>query len=275
MLISTIIPVFNAEKTIEVCINSVIKAFSVAKIDEYEIICVNDGSKDDSLSVLQNVTDKNKKLVVVNQENKGAAAARNAGLEIAKGEFIAFNDSDDEWTENHIKDFFDVFNKYSEIDCISATHDIDNQPTFLLKKYNKNEKDLYKVTLNAQQFKNRFSPPTSVFKSVVINNSDFKIRFNEKMKGSEEVFFYNHILKNCNCVLLNKKVSQSILHKLRWGESGLSGNLKAMEKGELFAIKDAYKNLHISFLIFITAYTFSIVKFFRRIFIKRIRSLLK
>lgn len=268
MLVSVIIPVYNSEKTINRCIESVIN--SIEKITtDYEIICINDGSTDSSLNLLNEYAAKNSKLIVIQQENSGAAAARNKGLEIAKGEFIAFNDSDDEWMYNHFEILYNIIKNDQTCDCISANHDIEKQKTFFLKKLTKN---LYKVTLNAQQFKNRFSPPNSILRKSIIQTG---IRFNPDMKGSEEFYFYNHILYSFNCLFLNQKISQSILHKMRYGECGLSGNLREMEKGELFAIADARKNLDLNLFIFISAYIFSYLKYLRRCLIVKRRKINK
>jgi len=91
--ISIIIPVWNAEKFLETTINSVLNQ----TYKNFEIICVNDGSTDRSLEILKNIQ-KNvgvEKLVVISQENQGGSAARNAGLDIATGDYVAFLDNDD------------------------------------------------------------------------------------------------------------------------------------------------------------------------------------
>lgn len=89
--ISVIIPVYNAQEYLEECINSVL-AQSYCDI---EIICIDDGSSDESLRILRDFEKKDPRMVVVHQENRGVSAARNRGLEIASGEYIGFVDSDD------------------------------------------------------------------------------------------------------------------------------------------------------------------------------------
>ncbi len=257
MLVSVIIPVYNSENTIYRCIESVVISLERVTKD-YEIICVDDGSKDNSLQLLNDIAENNPKIIIVHQENAGAATARNKGLEQAKGEYIAFNDSDDEWMENHFEILLEVFKKHPECECVSANHEVETQSTFFLKKL---DNRLYAVSLNAQQFKNRYSPPNSMISRKII---EFGVRYNPTLKGSEEFYFYNHILHDFTCLFLNQKVSQSILHKQRYGQCGLSGNLREMEKGELFSITDSYKNLGVNFFVFCTAYVFSIMKYIRR-----------
>ena len=72
-----------------------IKAVWNSDYKNIEIICINDGSQDDSSVILQEYSQKDKRIVVVNQNNQGLSAARNTGLDIAKGDWIMFVDSDD------------------------------------------------------------------------------------------------------------------------------------------------------------------------------------
>lgn len=89
--ISVIIPVYNASEYIAQCINSV----TTNTFKDIEIICVNDGSTDNSLEILTGLSEKDSRIIVLNKENGGPSAARNMGLDIAKGEYISFVDSDD------------------------------------------------------------------------------------------------------------------------------------------------------------------------------------
>lgn len=95
--VSAVIPSYNREKTIRRCLDSVLR--QTYKVSE--IIVVDDGSTDKTLKILANEYKENVK--VVKQSHRGAQAARNAGIRAAKGEYIAFLDSDDEWTEKKIE----------------------------------------------------------------------------------------------------------------------------------------------------------------------------
>lgn len=88
--ISIIIPVYNVEEYIEQCLESVINQ----TLKEIEIIIVNDGTQDNSMKKIERFL-SDKRIVVIDKENGGVLSARNVGLEIAKGEYIAFVDSDD------------------------------------------------------------------------------------------------------------------------------------------------------------------------------------
>ena len=90
-VVSVVIPVYNVELYLEDCLNSV----SNQTIHNIEIICVNDGSTDNSLNILQRYAEQDNRIIVVNQENQGASHARNVGMQYAKGRYIYFLDSDD------------------------------------------------------------------------------------------------------------------------------------------------------------------------------------
>ncbi len=90
-LISIIVPVYNAGKVLPRCLDSLLGQ----TYELVEIILINDGSKDNSLSVCEEYADRSSNITVISQENGGAAKARNAGLDVAHGEYIMFVDADD------------------------------------------------------------------------------------------------------------------------------------------------------------------------------------
>lgn len=101
--VSIIMPVYNDGNYINKSLNSIINQ----SLKEIEIICVDDGSTDNSLEILKEYRKKDKRIVIVKQENSGAAVARNKALNMAKGEFIAFIDADDYYPDEAVlKDLY-------------------------------------------------------------------------------------------------------------------------------------------------------------------------
>lgn len=94
MNVSVIIPVFNKEKYLDDCLTSVLKQ----TLKDIEIICINDGSTDNSQTILENYSMKDSRIKILKQNNQGPGSARNEGLKIANGEYIFFLDADD-WIE--------------------------------------------------------------------------------------------------------------------------------------------------------------------------------
>ena len=92
VLISVVIPLYNSEKYISECVHSIIDNY---KYGDLEIIIVNDGSTDRSQSIVKELVEKDKRITLINQDNKGPSAARNRGLAEANGKYILFVDSDD------------------------------------------------------------------------------------------------------------------------------------------------------------------------------------
>ena len=93
-LVSIIVPVYNVERYLPMCIESIIGQ----TVSDFELILINDGSTDSSQKICNEYASKDKRIVVFNQKNKGVSTARNTGLECARGEWITFVDSDD-WVE--------------------------------------------------------------------------------------------------------------------------------------------------------------------------------
>ncbi len=103
-LVSIIVPVYNVEKYIEKCVNSL----TDQSYDNIEIILVDDGSPDKSGVICDKMSSKNTKIIVIHKENGGVSSARNAGIERANGEYICFVDGDDFVTSDYIKDMLDI-----------------------------------------------------------------------------------------------------------------------------------------------------------------------
>ena len=95
--ISVIIPVYNVEKYLCECLDSIVNQ----TLKDIEIICVNDGSTDNSLSILQEYASKDERIKIIDKENQGQGYARKIGLDNATGKYILFCDSDDKYEPNN------------------------------------------------------------------------------------------------------------------------------------------------------------------------------
>lgn len=115
--LSIIIPCYNVEKYVRECIESVLNQKTSFK---YEIILINDGSKDNTLNILKEYEDENN-VILINQENKGLSGARNTGLQYVQGKYLMFVDSDDRLAENAIENLLSVAYKY-ECDIVEGRY---------------------------------------------------------------------------------------------------------------------------------------------------------
>lgn len=107
--ISIIVPVYQAEQYIRECLLSLVKQ----NISGIEIICVDDGSKDQSANIIKKLQQQYKEIVYIYQKNQGVSAARNRGLQMANGKYIMFVDSDDSIRKNSLKYLYTVAEKES------------------------------------------------------------------------------------------------------------------------------------------------------------------
>lgn len=112
--VSVIIPVYNVEKYISKCLDTLINQ----TLKDIEIICINDGSKDNSLSILKKYAQKDSRIKIIDKQNEGLSVARNDGLKLARGEYIGYVDSDD-WVDlDFYEKLYNAAKKYnSDIAC--------------------------------------------------------------------------------------------------------------------------------------------------------------
>ena len=112
--ISIIIPIFNKRIFLKECLNSVINQ----SLKNIEIICIDDGSTDNSSTILYNFSKYDDRFVIIRQKNKGAGFSRNKGINISKGKFISFLDSDDKYYNNFsLQLLYENAKKYKAIIC--------------------------------------------------------------------------------------------------------------------------------------------------------------
>lgn len=100
--VSIIVPIYNVEKYLKRCLDSLVNQ----TLNDIEIICINDGSTDGSLEILEEYRRRDDRIVIINQENSGQSVARNRGIDVAKGEYIGFVDSDDWVSEDYFEKLY-------------------------------------------------------------------------------------------------------------------------------------------------------------------------
>ena len=126
--VSVVIPVYNVEKYLEDCLNSIVNQ----TLKDIEIICINDGSTDNSLEILNRYAQKDKRITVISQKNQGHAVATNKGISMAKGEYLYLMDSDDIVKLNALEDTY-FLSKSKDLDLL----------IFKAIKYSESENKVY------------------------------------------------------------------------------------------------------------------------------------
>lgn len=258
MVISVIIPVYNAEESIVKCLDSI---KNQTWKGEFEIIVINDGSTDRSGEILENYRQKNPEMPIqlIHQENGGVSKARNAGLKIAKGDYIALLDSDDEWlpekTEKQVKY---LVNPDFGVDFLASCRT--NQK--ILFPYRLGLNNLAEITFNKLMIRNEAQPSSVIFDKKILSNTGY---FDPEQKYAEDLNFWLRISLNNRMFILGEKLLIAAGEKRTFGFSGLSANLSAMEKGFNKNLQEMYQLGKVSFLEFFFFKVFYFFKYILRI----------
>ena len=136
--VSVIIPVYNVEYYLRKCLNSIINQ----TLKDIEIICINDQSTDCSLDILQEYAEKDSRIIIINQKNLGAGAARNAGLKVARGEYLSFLDSDDFFELNMLEKAYKACSTHNLDFLVFRSDFYDNDSETYIPQYATIRKDL-------------------------------------------------------------------------------------------------------------------------------------
>lgn len=217
MKLSVIIPVYNIEKYLKNCLDSILQQ----NFSDYEIICVNDGSADNSLSVLKNYERDN--FIIIDKNNEGQGVARNTGLLKARGEYIWFVDGDD-WLEPNC--LSEMIKKIKDEDIIvfggmSCYENSDGTIKKQIGAYSidKLPEKYFNKTFSADDIKSDiFKFPSTAWSKLykrefLINNN---IKFQNLKVGEDQIFFFHSMItakkisiykKHCYCYRKNRKGS--------------------------------------------------------------------
>lgn len=118
-LVSVIMPAYNAEQFIDRAIHSVLRQ----SVDDIELVVVDDASTDKTIEIVSGIADNDDRVKLVRSaSNQGPAAARNAGIRVANGEFIAFNDADDVWNTRKLEIQLGYLEKNQSIDGVGSRY---------------------------------------------------------------------------------------------------------------------------------------------------------
>ncbi len=196
--ISVIIPVYNTEKYLRECLDSAISQ----TLKDIEIICINDGSTDNSLQILQEYAKKDDRVKVINQSNQGLSCSRNNALKIAKGQYILFVDSDDLIIKNTCENLYSKAIK-NNLDMLQFSglnfNNLSNEKTNnILWNFTWKNNLRGKLIFNFEDCKN-FATKLAVSSCLTMYRFEFllqnNIRFPEKLCFEDNIFFLKAFMK--------------------------------------------------------------------------------
>lgn len=237
MRISVIIPAYNSEKTITDAIRSIDNQVIDDKIEiEIEIIVIDDGSTDSTQSLANSykISSSYTQLRVYHKTNGGVSSARNYGLKISSGEWIAFLDSDDKWLPNKLQRQLDIIKNNPNIKFIGTARN-NERLSILGRKIN----TLYEASVNDLLIKMFPQTSTALVKKDLLDLVGY---YNEKMTHSEDGELWIRLCQHGGFYYLPESLVITGNGKKNFGESGLSANLKKMQHGTMLMLDICYKN---------------------------------
>lgn len=183
-LMSIIVPVYNVEQYLPRCIESILEQ----TVSDFELILVNDGSSDGSLNICNEYAKNDKHIIVLNQENKGVSAARNNGIDNAKGEWITFIDSDD-FVESDYLERFQAGKDDADL-IVQGLEYYDNRNGNFFKQVRVEtitlEQDNFKHIIERNDLLHLGYPFAKVYRRSLLSD---KIRFNTSISFHEDHIF--------------------------------------------------------------------------------------
>lgn len=200
--VSVIVPIFNSDKYLNRCLQSIVNQ----TIINIEIICIDDGSTDQSSIILKEWAERDSRIMSLKNENYGQSRARNAGINLARGKYIAFIDSDDYINPNMLEEMYNNAEKYNS-DCVVCGFNLIYEDK---KKINRKairwgkSKEFSVETISCKTIaKLRTNVLDKIYKrSVVVDNL---IRFNEDIMFNEDgIFVWEFVTNIKNIVFLDK-----------------------------------------------------------------------
>lgn len=224
--ISVIVPVYNAEKYLCECIDSILNQ----TFTDFELLLINDGSKDKSLQICRKYASSDTRIVIIDQDNQGVSSARNRGIQKAKGEYLFLVDSDDIIKIDTLEVLYDSIKKYNCDIVVSKIYRFNE--IGLVRRYSDfvsqvvDKDSLRAISFHYMLAKDRVRLPKDlswtgfcacIYKAEIIRNN--KIEFRNFRIGEDSLFLYDYLL-SCNSVYLLSKTfygyrmnADSVTHK--------------------------------------------------------------
>ena len=220
-LISVIVPVFNSEKYLKECIESII----CQDYENLEVILIDDGSTDSSGEICDYFSSRDNRIMALHTVNAGVSAARNTGLDHANGEYVVFVDSDDRLPTSSLRSRVELvydsdmliasYNTINDNNMVTST-----MPLCICDEWSKDDA-IEKLFINSEIGYQGYLWNKIFRKSIIISN---QIRFVDEISYNEDRLFVLQYLINCTRI----RLSNTMVYYYRENDNGAIGNLKRM-----------------------------------------------
>lgn len=201
MKLSVIMPVYNSEKYIEEAIKSIL----YQSFKQFELIIIDDGSKDRSIDIINSFKDSRIK-IFLNEENRGLPFTRERGLNLATGKYIAFMDSDDLSYPNRFEEEIKILEKNKNIGFVSSYSDyiVDNKIIKNRSVFFRNKLKRYKNIKISSMFGNNIANSSAIIRREMIEKNN--ITYRKECKVAQDYAFWVDCLQKSDGYILNKKL---------------------------------------------------------------------
>lgn len=203
-MISIIVPVYNAEKYLTDTISSILQQ----TYKDFELILVDDGSKDNSPQMCDLIAEKDERVVVIHKENQGVSAARNTGIDQARGEYICFIDSDDYVEKDMLECLVNNAEEYkADISCcglvqVALDGEVKNHYCHGEKEKIENMELLMQAFFTVPMYKEiLYGPYNKIVRTEIVKT----VRFNEKYTVAEDLLFNFECLEKATVFYLENR----------------------------------------------------------------------
>ena len=198
-MISILVPIYNAENCIKRCLDSILGQ----TYRDLEIVLINDGSKDNSLSIIQGYSKRDKRIKIINQENQGVASARNTALRNATGEAILYVDADD-WIEPEmIEKMCSLMDKNIDIVFCGSDHAEEKKT---VKRVSDIRYEVWSQEEQQQEFMLHQKMTGMLWNKLIRRSLTEEVYFDERVGYGEDAQFLWKILKKSKKMIVTNEI---------------------------------------------------------------------
>jgi len=264
-IISIIVPIYNTEKYLPRCLDSLIgQTFT-----NIEIICVIDGSEDNSLDICKNYKDKDPRIIIITQENQGLSGARNTGLIHSNGEYVQFCDSDDYYSLSMCEKLFTVISLSGADLAMTGIKVVDEQLNELtgdFAYYKVKREGMINVNAGIFQTANVFSW-NKIFRKSIIDK--YQIIFPVGLLFEDAAFFFKYLFVSKNIFYTKEILYTYVRHQNTIMSNTFNKSMRAIDHVKIlidirsFIIDNELEGKYVNniFLWIIIAYTYGVIMY--------------
>lgn len=244
--ISVIVPMYNAATHIEASINSIREQ----SIEDIEILCIDDGSSDDTAKIVKDIANADERIIYLSQRNSGPAVARNFGIDKAKGEYIAFMDSDDFYPElDTLSTMYAAAIDNGALICGGEMSDYDDLTHKIVTDYPSSLYGYHFFSdgwVDYKDYQFDFGYYRFIYSAKFIKDNG--IKFPERRRYEDPLFFVNAMHIAGRFYALNKVTYRYRINQIRPGHWDAKSTIDALQ-GLIdvldFSVKYHYVDLHV------------------------------